>query len=205
MVATIIVVAVIEEMSKHLSAVQVMHNYLRARDEVSDGIVYGMIVGLGFAFVENAVYLYELFLSGQSINVFMVTYLIRSFHTMVAHAIFSGIFGYFYGLGFICPNMKTITSCAYKVTPISLLKHIGWGTFTFRGMRSLVSRDTERSLDGIALVAEGFLLAILLHMIYNLILSFPGLGSWYLVVLTLYLFPPAVFLLNNIREERSST
>lgn len=71
-----------------------MLSTFRARqfDEWYDGILYGVLVGLGFAFVENIKYFYQYFDSaGWTIIVG------RSIFSMPLHALLGGIMGYFIG------------------------------------------------------------------------------------------------------------
>jgi len=58
-------------------------------NEPMDGIVYSMMVGMGFAVVENVIYAY---------NYGMDTILVRAFTAVPAHAIFAIFMGYFIGL-----------------------------------------------------------------------------------------------------------
>jgi RsiW-degrading membrane proteinase PrsW (M82 family) len=66
----------------------------RARhfDEWYDGILYGVLVGLGFAFVENIKYFYEYF---DSNGWFVIVG--RTLFSMPLHALLGGIMGYFIG------------------------------------------------------------------------------------------------------------
>jgi len=57
-------------------------------NEPMDGIVYSMMVGMGFAVVENIIYAY---------NYGMDTILVRAFTAVPAHAIFAIFMGYFIG------------------------------------------------------------------------------------------------------------
>ena len=88
LVNVFIVVAFSEELVKMLALL----GYPYRQDffnEPLDGIVYTMMIGLGFATVENLIYA----------NKFgMETTLIRSFTAVPAHAIFAVIMGYFVGL-----------------------------------------------------------------------------------------------------------
>ncbi len=58
-------------------------------NEPLDGIVYAVMVGMGFATVENVIYAYQFGIE---------TILIRAFTAVPAHAIFGIIMGYFVGL-----------------------------------------------------------------------------------------------------------
>jgi len=61
-------------------------------DEWYDGLLYGVLIGLGFAFIENILYFVALFSkSGFSIIIS------RSLFSMPAHALFGAVMGYFIG------------------------------------------------------------------------------------------------------------
>jgi RsiW-degrading membrane proteinase PrsW (M82 family) len=61
-------------------------------DEWYDGILYGVMIGLGFAFIENIFYFINLYpVEGGSIII------LRSLLSMPAHALECGIMGYFLG------------------------------------------------------------------------------------------------------------
>jgi len=83
-----IVVALSEEVVK--LAAMMLYPYRQSFfDEPMDGIVYMLMIGMGFAIVENLIY-------AQKFG--METTLIRSFTAVPAHAIFAVILGYFVGL-----------------------------------------------------------------------------------------------------------
>ncbi len=83
-----IVVALSEEVVKLV--VILLYPYRQSFfDEPLDGIVYMMMIGMGFAMVENLIY-------AQKFG--METTLVRSFTAVPAHAIFAVILGYFVGL-----------------------------------------------------------------------------------------------------------
>lgn len=58
-------------------------------DNVTDGIVYGMAIGLGFGMTENFLY----FLHATSTDEWVARVVIRTIHTAVMHAMATGIFG----------------------------------------------------------------------------------------------------------------
>lgn len=58
-------------------------------NEPMDGIVYSIMVGMGFAVVENVIYAY---------NYGIETVMVRAFTAVPAHAIFAVFMGYFIGL-----------------------------------------------------------------------------------------------------------
>lgn len=82
-----IVVALTEEGMKYL----VLRNYayrLKEFDEPYDGIMYGATISLGFAAIENVLYVME---GGQDVA------LLRMFTAVPAHAMFGVLMGYFVG------------------------------------------------------------------------------------------------------------
>jgi RsiW-degrading membrane proteinase PrsW (M82 family) len=60
-------------------------------DEISDGMVYAMAAGLGFAFFENVVY-------GMRGNGSTLILVLRAFTAVPLHCIASGLMGYYLGL-----------------------------------------------------------------------------------------------------------
>jgi RsiW-degrading membrane proteinase PrsW (M82 family) len=60
-------------------------------DERMDGIVYGARAGLGFALVENCLYIYQAAIDGQLV----VVWVLRALLAVPGHALWSGMMGYF--------------------------------------------------------------------------------------------------------------
>jgi RsiW-degrading membrane proteinase PrsW (M82 family) len=81
------VVALIEEFSKYV-IVRYYNQPKPAFNEPFDGIIYAVMVSMGFAFVENIFYVLE---GGVSVA------LLRAFTAVPAHATFGIIMGYFMG------------------------------------------------------------------------------------------------------------
>lgn len=63
----------------------------RRFDERMDGLVYGARAGLGFALVENCLYIYNAVIEGQWVTV----WILRALLAVPGHAIWSGMMGYF--------------------------------------------------------------------------------------------------------------
>jgi protease PrsW len=85
-----VIAGALEEACK-ISAVFVVVWYARAFDERMDGLVYGARAGLGFALVENCMYVYQAAIDGQLIAV----WLLRAVLAVPGHALWSGMMGYF--------------------------------------------------------------------------------------------------------------
>ncbi len=89
MIYAFIVVAMTEEGMKYL--VLRFYNYPHKEfDEPYDGIMYGVAVSLGFAAIENVLYVY---MDGGGYE----TGLLRMFTAVPAHAVFGAMMGYFVG------------------------------------------------------------------------------------------------------------
>ena len=82
------VVALVEEFSKYI-IVRYYCQRKKAFNEPFDGIVYAVMVSMGFAFTENLLYVFD---GGIS------TAITRAFTAVPAHATFGIIMGYFMGL-----------------------------------------------------------------------------------------------------------
>lgn len=82
---TIFVVGFVEEGAKSYVVYKLHYNH-PSFDEPVDGIIYGVTVGLGFAAFEN---LFYTMMYGYQVG------LIRAVLTNLAHASFTGIFGYY--------------------------------------------------------------------------------------------------------------
>lgn len=91
-----IIVALSEELVKFIMLMA--YPYRRPFfNEPMDGIVYAIMVGMGFAVVENIMYAY---------NYGIDTVIVRAFTAVPAHAIFAVFMGYFVGLSKFHPASK---------------------------------------------------------------------------------------------------
>ncbi len=92
-------------------------------DEWYDGILYGVMIGLGFAFVENIYYFQDYFhISGYDIIIS------RSIFSMPMHALLGGVMGYFIGKAKFTINTEMIPLLWFLALLIPVLIH---GLFNF--------------------------------------------------------------------------
>ncbi len=96
-------------------------------DELKDGMIYGMILGLGFAFVENILY-------GLSVGVVTGTSLVlmRGFSTTLLHFLTGGIIGFFITKTLI--SSKKYKYVNYFGLLIAILLHGGYNLITRLGL-----------------------------------------------------------------------
>lgn len=107
-VKAFLVVALTEEVVKYV--VLRYYSFMqRSFDEPLDGIVYGVVVSMGFATLENILYVQKF---GMTVGVQ------RMFLAVPAHATFGVLMGYFAGKARFSPNRQAL-----------LLKGLLWATF----------------------------------------------------------------------------
>lgn len=92
------VVGIIEEFSKYI-IVRFYAQPNKAFNEPFDGIVYAVMVGMGFAATENIMYVFQ---GGAN------TALIRAFTAIPAHATFAILMGYFIGKAKFSTNKRRL-------------------------------------------------------------------------------------------------
>ena len=91
---TFILVGIIEEFMKNFAVRLTDDEFIK---NIDDAIVLSIIAALGFSFTENIMYFYNIW-SHQGTTNLIAPFIFRSVFSTFAHVMFSGIFGYFYGL-----------------------------------------------------------------------------------------------------------
>ena len=120
-VSAVIFAPLFEESGKLLMTLLIIYRH-KDFDEPIDGIIYAAAVALGFASIENAMYLFN---AGKASSYMLSnTMLIRSLLSVPAHALFSGIWGYALG------KSKCIATYSWiRVIPALLLAMLLHGLF----------------------------------------------------------------------------
>ncbi|MFA5821069.1 MAG: PrsW family glutamic-type intramembrane protease [Candidatus Gracilibacteria bacterium] len=152
-IITFMFVGVMEELLKFLPVKIVDENRLRS---VDDSIEFFIIAALGFAFTENVLYFYNIWVT-QGTNSLFLPFLFRSSFSTFAHIMFSGIFGYYYGTAhFAKPILQEELRAKRQLWTVALHK-----LFNFRQTKLF---HQERLL-------EGLLIAVGLHALFNIFLE----------------------------------
>lgn len=94
--STVIQAPVVEEFAKGLGVLLIFLVARRAFDGPVDGVVYGALVGAGFAFTENILYFATSLIEGGVGDVTM-TFLMRGIMSPFAHVMFTAVTGYLVG------------------------------------------------------------------------------------------------------------
>lgn len=152
-----------------------------AFNRVVDGIEYAVAGALGFAYIENIAYFAvaaETYAPGlRDLGALFVNFnfvqivLARNFGTMLVHTLFSGFLGYYYGRAKVV-GLEAEISEKRKLRQYLLIVGVKnrvkrikelWQKRQFPLPRSIHIKQEE-------LIAEGLLVAIVLHAAYNLFL-----------------------------------
>jgi len=96
-VRTVLQAPVVEELAKGLGVLLIFAAACRAFDGPVDGVVYGALIGGGFAFTENIQYFAVSFLDGGLPEV-STTFLLRGILSPFAHVMFTSVTGFAVGI-----------------------------------------------------------------------------------------------------------
>ena len=122
-------IAFVEEGVKYFFLKKYLFNN-KEFNEPMDGIVYAVMISLGFATVENIAYVFNN--QGQEINVAII----RMFTAIPLHAVCGVILGYFVGLAKFSNNRKILL---YKGLFLATLVHALYNYFIFLGQGFILS------------------------------------------------------------------
>lgn len=191
-------VGIVEEIVKQL-LIRVLDKRYLLIHTINDSIRFSLIGALGFAFAENIFYFYSIY-TQLGIQQLLVPYLFRSVFTTSAHLVFSGFFGYYYGIGKFSINIIN-QSCwigkKYRFT--SFIGRI-LGFSRMQAYKELT-------------ILKGLIIAILLHAIFNLLLQFNQILPVIIYITFSFAFMMKVLsrksgeliLVTDISSQRSST
>ncbi|MCB2206334.1 PrsW family intramembrane metalloprotease [bacterium] len=96
----IFIAPIIEEITKGAFLLWTVRD--RRFDNITDGVVYGMAIGLGFGMTENFMY----FLGASTPEEWVFLVIVRTVYTAVMHAMSTGIFGAFMGMTKFGPSAR---------------------------------------------------------------------------------------------------
>ncbi len=149
-------VGVVEEIVKQ-SIVRIVDKKYLLIQTINDSIKYSLVAALAFSFAENIFYIYAIY-SQLGIEQLIIAYLFRSMFTTPAHLIFSGFFGYYYGIAKFSMNIIEEQKLEGK-------KHL-FQRFIARVMdMSRVQAFKE------VMILKGLFVAIFMHATFNFLLQ----------------------------------
>ncbi len=148
-----LLVGMIEEYMKHIAVKTVDDNRFK---DIDDSMEYAIVAALGFAFIENIMYFFYIW-QYQGIDTLYLSFIFRSIFSTFAHVLFSGIYGYYYGIAhFAEPIYKE--ELRENRHPIIKLLH------------KVVNLKSE-TLFKDEKITQGLTYAIVLHAIFNVVLE----------------------------------
>lgn len=161
-----------EEFCKMLCAIFIMEIFSQRFKTVAGGIVFGFSVGIGFALVENLVYLTSAYEMGTFGPEFWLVFQGRLWSSTILHGVTTAIFGLFYAGAFLA---KTVYKGSHK-SPLRVffippsfqaMKNI----LTFHFTREHLLFKNQNTLEehrARPIILEGFLVAFFIHVLFNL-------------------------------------
>jgi RsiW-degrading membrane proteinase PrsW (M82 family) len=150
---TFLVVGIIEEVTKFWAMKLADQGRILSID---DAIEIAICTALGFAFIENILYFYNIIVLRGVENIFL-PFVFRSLFSTFGHIMFSGILGYYYGL-------------AYFAGPVLQDAHFKKRWPVFRTLTKIFNLKKETTFHEEKLF-EGILFAVGLHALFNIFLE----------------------------------
>ncbi|MBI5755257.1 PrsW family intramembrane metalloprotease [Candidatus Peregrinibacteria bacterium] len=163
---TFMLVGVFEEYFKHIVVRIIDHGRFRTID---DAIEFSIIAALGFAYIENILYFTSIWES-QGTESFIISVIFRSIFSTFAHILFSGIYGYYYGIAYFSDQV--------------FQEEIRRNRFILLRILHRISHFRLPTLFHEEKVLEGLLLAIITHAFFNILLEM----SWTIFIVPYLLF-----------------
>ncbi|MFC1750521.1 PrsW family intramembrane metalloprotease [Pseudomonadota bacterium] len=149
-------VGVIEEIMKQ-AIIRIADKKYLIIHTINDSIHFSLIAALGFAFAENIFYFMNIY-SSLGLQQLFIAFMFRSLFTTAAHMVFSGFFGYYYGIA------------KFSIKIIDYRRKIGRrSSFNTKISRffNISSYNAFKKLT----ILKGLGIAIILHAIFNLMLQ----------------------------------
>lgn len=152
----IILKAMMEEYSKHL--------IVRFTDDdqlfnIDDAIQLSLFVGLSFAFVENILYFSRFLNDEVTFKYFLNLFFGRSLITVLAHVVFSGIFGYYYGI-------------SHFASPLYYEKDVvGGKRSVFLRILAKIFRIKKHNMFRELMILNGLFMSTFVHATFNYLLT----------------------------------
>lgn len=133
---TNVIVGIIEEIAKNMIVRVIDKRHPEYIQNISAALRLSICAGLGFAFAENIFYFYNIWVSPEfGVQDLFATFVFRSAFTMLGHMVFSGIFGYYFGLGKFSADI--VEHARWAGTGMHLTRFIARlaGTMSFKVLR----------------------------------------------------------------------
>ena len=165
-----------EELTKGAAVFVLFALFRRDFDNVLDGILYGALVGLGFAWFENVVY-YSRAGEGGVLEMLKLTYLRGLLNGVSSHVAYTGLTGLGFGLARVLRSGVLRFGIPVFFVGLAMAAHAAWNTFAGVAVQVFVA---ALGLDGEAAVYLGGLpfAVLLLQSPFVLLLALVAILVW---------------------------
>jgi RsiW-degrading membrane proteinase PrsW (M82 family) len=168
--AAVLSAPIVEEGFKGIFLLILMLLFRHEFDNVLDGIVYGSIVGLGFAMTENIVYFGRMYAEGGLAGLALIVVL-RAILGGFGHALYTGTLGAGFGLARESPSIFVKALAPVAGYLLAVLQHGAWNLIAGTLIPALLPPETSE-----------WVYFCLVAPIQSLVLTGPGLLTLGLVV-----------------------
>lgn len=151
-----ICVGVVEEIVKQ-AIIRIIDNKYLLIKTINDSIRFSFVGALGFSFAENIFYIFNIY-TALGVQQLIIAYLFRSLFTTTAHLMFSGFFGYYYGIAKFSINIIEQSKAMGKKHPFALIIGRILNISNIQAFKELM-------------ILRGLFLAIILHALFNFLLQ----------------------------------
>lgn len=148
-----LLVGMIEEYMKHIAVDATDNGKIRSID---DAIELSIVAALGFSFVENIMYFFYIW-QYQGVDTLYLSFVFRSIFSTFAHILFSGIYGYYYGIAYFAEPIFQ-EEIKQKRSPIRKFLH------KLLNFKSSTLFAQEK-------ITQGLFYAVVLHALFNVMLE----------------------------------
>jgi len=163
----------IEELTKGLAVMLIFFLFRHEFDNVLDGMLYGALVGLGFAWLENILYYVQAGDAGGIPDMLKLTYLRGVLNGVTSHVSYTGLTGMGFGLVRVLRKGFLRWTLVPLFWGMAMFAHFLWNTFV-APIVVVAGGDSE-----VVQLAVGLPLAvIILQSPFMLILVVTGLVTW---------------------------
>jgi len=148
------VAPLVEESFKGMGLLLVLIFFKREVDDAMDGLVYGATIGLGFALTENMLYFVGSALTDVPV---LLLFFLRSIIFGLTHAVFTGTFGLFLGLGKVVRNWGFKILLGVVGFGLAIGMHAGHNSLVgFTGALGLVASVTMYAITLVVILSVAF-------------------------------------------------
>lgn len=134
-----LIVAFIEETSKHFNFLQSSILYIKS---VKEWVLYAIFIALWFSFVENILYLYNYYIAYWMWTELLKLYFFRSIFSVVVHVLASSVIAYYFSKALLLYREKDLSFPYLKIffvwLIISVLLHLFFNVFLVLGFTFVI-------------------------------------------------------------------